>query len=317
MLVDIHDVHRSYGPVHALRGVTLQLPPGVIGLVGNNGAGKSTLLKVLLGLLRPDSGGGTILGYDILTSASQLRGRVGYMSEAAGTVPVLRGAEFVTLSGELYGMPRRQAARRAHEVLYYCGLGELRYRPLEEYSAGNRQRLKLAAALVHDPELLLLDEPTSGLDPAGRAGFLDLLSDLIAETKKSILLSTHLLGDIERLCDQVVMIERGQVVSAGTMAALREQIENRYELRWHGADEPFLERLASSGLEVKSGPTTGRAVVTVPIGMAHREGEAVWSTAALFALAREAGVVLTGLKLDEEDLERTFFRVTDAKRRAP
>jgi len=179
-LIDIHHVSRSFGSVQALRDVNLSLEPGTIGLVGNNGAGKSTLLKVLLGLLAPDAGQGTILGCDIRHGTFELRGRVGYLPETAAIVPMLKGVEFVTFAGDLYGMPHRDARRRAHEVLNYVGLGELRYRRLEEYSTGNLQRLKLAAALVHDPQLLLLDEPTNGLDPAGRVSLLQLLEDLIA-----------------------------------------------------------------------------------------------------------------------------------------
>ena len=189
-IVDIHHVSRSYGSVRALRDVNLTLAPGTIGLVGNNGAGKSTLLKVLLGLLAPDEGGGTILGCDIRHGSPELRGRVGYMPEAAAIVPMLKGVEFVTFAGDLYGMPHRDARRRAHEVLNYVGLGELRYRRLEEYSTGNLQRLKLAAALVHDPQLLLLDEPTNGLDPAGRIAMLELLEDLIRRNRQERL-SVH------------------------------------------------------------------------------------------------------------------------------
>ena len=156
------------------------------------------------------------------------------MPEAAAIVPMLKGVEFVTFAGDLYGMPHRDARRRAHEVLNYVGLGELRYRRLEEYSTGNLQRLKLAAALVHDPQLLLLDEPTNGLDPAGRIAMLQLLEDLIAETGKSVILCTHLLGDVERLCQQIVVLDRGTVVRAGTMDEMRAQVSNRYELSWVG-----------------------------------------------------------------------------------
>lgn len=303
-LVDIQGVSRSYGPIQALSDVTLSLEPGTIGLVGNNGAGKSTLLKILLGLLRPDQGGGTILGVDILTSGNQLRGSIGYMPEAAATVPVLKGVEFVALGGDLYGMPHRDARRRAHEVLNYVGLGELRYRRLEEYSTGNLQRLKLAAALVHDPQLLLLDEPTNGLDPAGRASMLRLIEDLIAETGKSVILCTHLLGDVERLCDQVVVLDRGRIICSGTMSQMRQTIANRYELTWQTTREgvDFLAALAAAGIEVEAGATPQKTVVNVP---------AQFSTLSFFELAREQGVVIMRLKPEEEDLAGMFFRVTD------
>ncbi len=300
-LVDIQGVSRAYGRVRALTDVSLSLSAGTIGLVGNNGAGKSTLLKILLGLLKPDAGGGTILGCDIRRSSRLLRGRVGYMPETAATVPILKGVEFVALSGDLYGMPHRDARRRAHEVLNYVGLGELRYRRLEEYSTGNLQRLKLAAALVHDPQLLLLDEPTNGLDPAGRHGMLRLIEDLIAETSKSVILCTHLLGDVERLCQQIVVLHKGTVVRSGTMAELKTNGSNVYELGWLGADAPFLDGLRLEGVDVSRLPAEGKAVVAAPAG---------WNTQRFFQIASAKGVVLTHLKPDEEDLQRIFFRVT-------
>lgn len=301
-LVDIRNVSRSYGPIRALRDVSLRLEPGTIGLVGNNGAGKSTLLKILLGLLSPDAGEGTILGCDIRRGGADLRGQVGYMPEAAATVPVLKGVEFVTLAGDLYGMPHRDARRRAHEVLNYVGLGELRYRRLEEYSLGNLQRLKLAAALVHDPRLLLLDEPTNGLDPHGRIAMLRTIEDLIAETGKSVIICTHLLGDVERLCQQVVVLHQGTVVRSGSVAELRSIIANRYELGWLGDGTRFLAALRQAGCEAPA-EAEGQALVTVPAG---------WSTRQFYALAREAEVVLSRLRPEEENLERLFFRITDA-----
>jgi ABC-2 type transport system ATP-binding protein len=302
-LVDIHNVSRSFGSVQALANVNLSLAPGTIGLVGNNGAGKSTLLKVLLGLLAPDTGGGTILGCDIRHGTPELRGRVGYLPESAAIVPMLKGVEFVTFAGDLYGMPHRDARRRAHEVLNYVGLGELRYRRLEEYSTGNLQRLKLAAALVHDPQLLLLDEPTNGLDPAGRIAMLQLLEDLIAETGKSVFLCTHLLGDVERLCRQIVVLDRGTVVRAGTMDEMRAAVNNRYELSWSGDGAAFRAALGSAGVKLTDPQDEGqtKVMVEVPSG---------FSTTTFFQLARASGVVLTELKADEENLERLFFRVT-------
>jgi len=300
LLIDIRNVSRRYGSVQALRDVTLRLEPGTIGLVGNNGAGKSTLLKILLGLLRADVGSGTILGLDITASTSELRGRIGYMAEAAATVPVLKGAEFVTLAGDLYGMPHRDARRRAHEVLTYVGLGELRYRRLEEYSAGNLQRLKLAAALVHDPELLLLDEPTNGLDPAGRIAMLRLIEDLIAETGKSVILCTHLLGDVERLCRHVVIIDRGTVVRSVPTGELREAFDDRFELAWDGPEEPFRRALETAGAQCQ---TIGLRRMKVDV-------DRQWSTTRFFELARSVGVVITKLKPEEEDLSRMFLRLT-------
>ncbi len=307
-LVDIHHVSRSYGHVRALHDVSFSLEAGTIGLVGNNGAGKSTLLKVLLGLLKPDSGTGTILGCDILHSSSQLRGRVGYMPEAAAIVPALKGVEFVTLAGDLYGMPHRDAKRRAHEVLNYVGLGELRYRRLEEYSTGNVQRMKLAAALVHDPQLLLLDEPTNGLDPEGRLAMLELIEDLIAETNKSVILCTHLLPDVERLCHQILVLHRGSVIRSGTMAELRHGVNDRYELGWQGAGQSYLAALRSAHVEVIVNAQPDHAVVRIPPG---------WNNARFFALARQSDVVLTLVKPDVEDLERLFFRVTDESHPQP
>ena len=299
-LVDLHEVTRSYGQVRALNGVTLRLEPGTIGLIGNNGAGKSTLLKILLGLLRPDSGDGTLLGFPLQRAGRQLRRLVGYMPESAATVPMLRGVEYVALSGDLYGMPHRDARRRAHEVLGYVGLGELRYRRLEEYSTGNLQRLKLAAALVHDPQVLLLDEPTNGLDPAGRQAMLRLLHDLIAETRKSLILCTHLLGDVERLCQQIVVLDRGAVVRSGTMDSLRADVRNRYELGWEGPADAFLGELQAAGIDVWRA-ANGKAQVTAPSG---------WQTSDFFRLASRAGAVINHLKPDEENLERLFLRIT-------
>ena len=305
-LVELVQIRRSFGRVRALDDVTLALEPGTVGLVGNNGAGKSTLLKVLLGLLRPDAGRGALLGCELAHAGRRLRGLIGYMPETSAVVPLLRGVEYVALSGELYGMPRRDARRRAHEVLGYVGLGELRYRRLEEYSTGNVQRLKLAAALVHDPQLLLLDEPTNGLDPAGREAMLGLLEDLIAETGKSLILCTHLLGDVERLCRQIVVLHRGSVVRSGTIDALRAAVGNRYELGWQGAANGYLAALRDAGIEVARA-TEATATVIAPAG---------WHNSRFFGLAADNSVVLNHVKPDEEDLERLFLRVTSSSEAA-
>ena len=303
MLLDLHNLSRNFGRVRALREINLRLETGTIGLVGNNGAGKSTLLKIMLGLLPASSGSGTILGCDIRHTGLKLRGRIGYMPEAAATVPLLKGIEYVALSGDLYGMPYRDARRRAHEVLNYVGLGELRYRRLDEYSMGNLQRLKLAAALVHDPELLLLDEPTNGLDPAGRQSMLSLLEDLIAETGKSLILCTHVLKDVEKLCQQVVILHQGTVVKSGTIEEMTRTIENRLEVQWRDVSCDFLDRLRGSGGSILSEQGPATALVALP---------ETWGPRQLFALAAECGTVITRLNEDDEDLERLFMRLTVA-----
>src|SRR5437588_1121222 len=248
--IHLQDVSRFYGRHEALRGVTLDLEPGRIGLLGPNGAGKSTLLKILLGLLPLSSGSGRLLGFDLAAAGGTLRRAIGYMPESAALVPGLTGSEYVALAGELYGMPRKQALRRAHEVLSYLELEDARYRRLEEYSTGMKQRLKLGQALVHDPPVLLLDEPTSGLDPAGREAMLRLLLSLGRDHGKSVLLCTHLLGDVERVCDTVVILHQGQVLKQGTVAELRTTRQDRYRLQIQGDPHALLGDLRLEGVTV-------------------------------------------------------------------
>ena len=168
MSLEVEDIHFSYGLTAALDGVSLKLDGGAVGLLGPNGAGKSTLLRVLLGFLTPSKGEGRVLGYDIRTERALIRRSIGYMPEDDCFIAGMDAVSFTSYFGELSGMTREEAMKRAHEVLFYVGLGESRYRLLDTYSAGMKQRLKLAQALVHDPKLLFLDEPTSNLDPHGR-----------------------------------------------------------------------------------------------------------------------------------------------------
>src|ERR1700722_13727938 len=266
MFIDLQNISRSFGQNHALIDVSLSLDVGRIGLLGPNGAGKSTLMKILLGLLPPSSGSGRVLDLDIRSAGMALRRALGYMPEADALVPGMQGAEYVALAGELYGMPRKQALRRAHEVLTYLDLGDARYRKLEEYSTGMKQRLKLAQALVHDPPVLLLDEPTSGMDPAGREGMLDLLVRLGRDHGKAILLSTHLLGDIERVCDAVVILHQGRVLCQGPVLELCRRRHDRYILQIQGNPEAFLDELRLEGVRVVHDNGRGELRVAVPTG---------------------------------------------------
>src|SRR5436190_12836398 len=230
-LVEFRDLTVSYGPLVALSGVTGAFAPGPTGLLGPNGAGKTTLLKALLGFLAPDAGTLVAFGLDPGRSPLEVRRRIGYMPEVDCHVPGMTAAAFVAFAGELSGMPRDEAISRAHEVLYYVGLGEARYRTVDTYSTGMKQRVKLAQALVHDPDLLLLDEPTNGLDPQGREEMLALVQDISGRRQMSLILCSHLLRDVERVCETVMVMNQGQVAASGAIADLTGPKRSVYDLR--------------------------------------------------------------------------------------
>ncbi|NUQ62757.1 MAG: ABC transporter ATP-binding protein [Pirellulales bacterium] len=302
-LFELIDVAYSYGRHPALRDVSLTVRCGAIGLVGQNGAGKSTLIHLLLGLIRPTAGSLKVFASERRGWPTGFRQRVGFMPERESLLPGLKGIEYVALAGQLCGMPRRDALRRAHETLSYLELEEARYRAVEQYSVGMRQRLKLAAALVHDPDLLLLDEPTSGLDPDGRAAMLDVLAVLAARPGKSLVLSTHLLGDVERICEEAIVLDAGRVVGVGPIREMRTVSAGTYRVRWRGDGNRLADRLLALGAEVRDSERSGEAQVVVPEGWQHRD---------FFKAAREGQVVLTGLKREEEDLEAVYQRLIGA-----
>ena len=210
---------RYPGDVTALAGLTVDIQPGITGLVGANGAGKSTLIKILLGLLPPTSGRAVVLGHDVAASGERIRTLTGYMPEHDCLPPDVTGTEFVTHLGRMSGLPATAAKERAADSLRHVGMYEERYRQTGTYSTGMKQRVKLAQALVGDPRLLLLDEPTIGLDPAGRRSMLDLISRIGAEFGISIMVSSHLLGEIEQICDQLVVIDGGKLLRSDTMTS--------------------------------------------------------------------------------------------------
>src|SRR5713101_6973231 len=251
-LVEFKDLVVSYGAIQALSGVSGAFPPGPTGLLGPNGAGKTTLLKTLLGFLEPDRGVINAFGLDPTKRPLEVRRRIGYMPEVDCHLPGMTAAAFVAFAGELSGLPRDEAVSRAHEVLYYVGLGEARYRTVETYSTGMKQRVKLAQALVHDPDLLLLDEPTNGLDPRGRDEMLELIRDLAHNKGVNLILSSHLLPDVEYTCEHVVVMDKGRVATEGPIAALKQPRGRVFELRVkteNGSIESFLERLRVAGLD--------------------------------------------------------------------
>src|SRR5262245_5045924 len=219
-LVAFEGLTVAYGRLQALAGVSGAFPPGPTGLLGPNGAGKTTLLKTLLGFLKPDRGRLTAFGLDPSVAPLDVRRRIGYMPEVDCHLPGMTASAFVAFAGELSGMPQDEAISRSHEVLYYVGLGEARYRTVDTYSTGMKQRVKLAQALVHDPDLLLLDEPTNGLDPQGREEMLALIQDISARRGLSLVLCSHLLPDVERVCERVIVFNQGRVAAEGSVAEL-------------------------------------------------------------------------------------------------
>ncbi len=299
-LLRLESLTRTFGRRTALDAVTLTLPPGRVGLLGPNGAGKSTLLKLLMGLLPPSSGKGWVLDQPLGGDANwRLRRLIGFMPEADALVPGLTGVEYVALAGELYGMSRKQALRRAHEVLTYLELEEARYRKVEEYSAGMKQRAKLAQALVHDPPVLLLDEPTSGLDPAGRDAMLRLILELGREHGKSVLLSTHLLADVRAVCERVVILTGGKLTGVGTVDDLCARRDDRFKLKVSGDATLYRAALATRGVTVRGQDNDFRVVV--PAG---------WTAREFFAIAEQTGVAVRSLTRDDQTLEELFERPT-------
>ena len=297
-VVRLDRVSVKYGRSLALRDVSATFPGGAVGLLGPNGAGKSTMIKTLLGLLPPDQGEMRVLGLDVKVSPMQIRSRIGYMPESDAHVPGMNAVSFVSYCGELAGLPRADAMQRAHEVLYYVGLGEARYRNVETYSTGMKQRIKLAQALVHDPDLLFLDEPTNGMDPKGRDEMLELVRDIAHNKGLSLILSSHLLPDVEYTCDHVVVLDKGTVATQGPIDGLKGHGGRVFELRVKGDTDQFVGVLKAAGLDCHA---TDEDVmrVFVPDG---RQGRF------LFELAAQHAVQVRHLRPSVPTLEDVFAK---------
>jgi ABC-2 type transport system ATP-binding protein len=260
-LVATQSLSKTYGDrVTALSDLTVSVEPGIVGLVGANGAGKSTLIKILLGLLPPTSGQVRVLGLDPTTDAAEVRARVGYLPENDCLPPDLSAAELVTHLGRMSGLPRTAARERASEALRHVGLYEERYRQVGGYSTGMKQRVKLAQALVHDPDLLLLDEPTNGLDPAGREAMLALIQRIGTDFGISVVVCSHLLGEVERICDHLVAIDAGRLLRSDNITAMTKTTDVLVVEVSEGTDD-LAGRLAGLHLPVSR---EGRALL-VPL----------------------------------------------------
>ncbi|HEX9816792.1 MAG TPA: ABC transporter ATP-binding protein [Candidatus Thermoplasmatota archaeon] len=248
-LAEFEDLVKFYGPTQALGPVTLNIPEGSVGLLGPNGAGKSTLVRIMMGLIRPTSGVVRVLGEDVKPGSKAIRRRIGYVPEGDAFFPELNGVEAVAFSGRLVGMRGADALQRAHQVLDYVELGEARYRLVEKYSTGMRQRLKLAQALVHDPDLLILDEPTEGVDPEARGHILNLIQEVSKEHGLQLLLSTHLLNDVEKLASHALVLNQGRAVASGTIQELKATPTKSFIVRVNGAPDAFTHRLTEQGIK--------------------------------------------------------------------
>jgi ABC-2 type transport system ATP-binding protein len=251
ILIETESLRKRYGEdVLAVDDLTVTIEPGIVGLVGANGAGKSTLIKLALGLLEPSSGRIRVLGLNPSTDGDQVRARVGYMPEHDCLPPDVSAAEFVTHLARISGLPAATARERASETLRHVGLYEERYRPIGGYSTGMRQRVKLAQALVHDPELVLLDEPTNGLDPQGRAAMLDLVARIGTEFGISVVVCTHLLGEIERICTSLVAIDAGKLLRSASLSSMTQH-RDLLTVEVDEDDDVLAARLAERGVTVR------------------------------------------------------------------
>jgi ABC-2 type transport system ATP-binding protein len=303
-LIVARGLTKRFGDVVALDGLDAVIPKGVVGLLGPNGAGKSTFLKTILGLETPDAGSASVLGVDVATEGRRIRARVGYMPEKDCHFPGLSAVDVVALCGELSGLSKSDAFRRAHETLHYAGMSETRYRLVDSFSAGLRQRVKFAAALVHDPDFLVLDEPTNGLDPEGRREFLDLVKE-VGRNGASILLSTHLLSDVEEVCDRVLVVGKGRASLEGPVASLLSDASNVRAVRVQGESGPFLEALARRFAKATFDPAASEFRVELPEGA---------SAAIVLEAAAETGTRLKGLRPARSSLERVFLDAVGARR---
>ncbi len=299
--VTLERVTVEYGKNRALQDVSAVFPRGAVGLLGPNGAGKSTMLKSLLGFIKPTGGTMQVLGLDVATKPTEIRARLGYMPENDAHIPGMNAVSFVAYCAQLAGLPKADAMQRAHEVLYYVGLGEARYRNVETYSTGMKQRIKLAQALVHDPQLMFLDEPTNGMDPKGREEMLELVRDIAHNKGISIILSSHLLPDVEYTCDHVVVMDKGRVAAHGSIEDLKGPAGRVYEVRIKGKLMDFIAALEAQGIECHE---TDEDIMRVFVPAGHPAGEAN----RLFQLAASQGVQVRHLRPSLPTLEDVFAK---------
>ncbi len=296
-ILEIESVCKRYGNVQVLHDVSLTLPAGVVGLLGPNGSGKSTLIKSMLGLVSIDRGRGKILDLDWPSQVRILRDQVGYLPEDDCYIQGLQGIESIQLMARLSGLRKREALRRSHEVADYCDLGQERYRKVETYSTGMRQKLKFAQALVHDPRWVILDEPTTGLDPVQREQFLDRINTLAREKGKSILLSTHILHDVVQTCDRVVILVGGRIRLDDSLERLQRPSKEGLHVNVVAGAQRLADKLLARGIETQV-LTDGELLVS---GNSESLGRQIWLASV------ESEVLVQRLDRAKNSLEQAFL----------
>lgn len=296
-LVQLHEIVKNYRNHRALKGVSLGIKPGITGLLGPNGAGKSTLIKVLLGLVKVSAGSGKVLGHDIVTGGREIRSKVGFMPEDDCYIAGMSGVEVVRFAACLSGLPSVEGLRRAHEILDFCGMQQERYREIETYSTGMRQKIKFAQAIVHDPPLLIFDEPTSGLDPEEREAMLLRIRTLWEKHGKSTIISTHILPDVQAICDNVIILANGEVRLTGELEELNRPSSPALNLRIWGDAHRMAVRLKERGATVEEQDDGGLSV-------SAEDGDI---GKLIFATAHEADVGIQSLTPTQNSLEAIFM----------
>lgn len=296
-LIDLVEITKDYGQFRALDNVSLQIHSGITGLLGPNGAGKTTLIKVLLGLVKTTSGHGRLLDYELGKHAREIRARVGYMPEDDCYLHGLTGIESVQFVARLSRLPRVEALRRAHEILDFCGLSQERYRLVETYSTGMRQKLRFAQAIVHDPPFLILDEPTSGLDPEERQVMLNRIRVLAQDHGKAVLLCTHILPDVQTISDAVVILARGKIQVADSLEILSRPATPSLQVRLLGSADQFIEGIRKKGIEIQC-ENNGTLVLK---GSPDELAKSAWES------ARECGIGIRSMSPSRNSLEEIFL----------
>jgi ABC-2 type transport system ATP-binding protein len=304
-VIELSGLGVRFGSRDILKDLRVSLSGRTIGLLGPNGAGKSTLIQSLLGFCPLTAGTASIFGHDIRREQQAIRTVVGYMPENDSFIANMTAVSFIRMMGELSGLPKDAALERAHEVLFYVGLGEARYRPLGTYSLGMKQLAKLAQAIVHGPKLVILDEPTNGLDPPARIRMIKLIGEMRAVSDMHILLCSHLLRDVEETCEEVLIMKQGRIVHYSNLEEERRANKRFVELETRGDDAGFADALMSLGCECATaggGPGYGRFKMVCPVGFELRE---------IYRLAAERDLQLRRLNYRRDTLEDIFLKAME------